>query len=476
MLAKAGLETATPAGLETWGAVAMYLDGVRRCALGFALAVGLAAFVPALAILGAAPANAGVEYVKVCELYGAGFYYIPGTDTCLKVGGTKPVEHKIDPQTVCSRYGAGYYYLPGQGTCRNEEDDDTAKPASYGQGSGYTGWVGGTWSLVSQNSIFGSGTVVKGGEYFGARVPGSISRAGFEVGGRLDLPGSGWIVNGSGYVNLGLSYANGSASDSGTATIGVDGVTQLGQTYLEAIGPTGVFTSTPGNYMDSTASVSNSWAVGTLGYGECSTRLDRTDRKRKSAFPRCSRALISPSRRGPRYSTQSPLTLLSTQDTNGQTADRYYGLRFDAGMDYRIAPAVSIGFSGYVTPAYHTGSGSITQFTSFSSVSQDLAYNTRSFTWSGGIGAHVSWRPAPNTTLRLSFEHSCLGDVTQLNVPENPTGSPPISRAVLSVATSSRGASPSASEPHGHFATGGIEERIEATLPPVLRPNTVPRS
>ena len=25
--------------------------------------------------------------VKVCSLYGAGFYYIPGTDTCIKLGG-----------------------------------------------------------------------------------------------------------------------------------------------------------------------------------------------------------------------------------------------------------------------------------------------------------------------------------------------------------------------------------------------------
>jgi hypothetical protein len=27
------------------------------------------------------------EYVKVCSLYGAGFYYIPGTDICMKIGG-----------------------------------------------------------------------------------------------------------------------------------------------------------------------------------------------------------------------------------------------------------------------------------------------------------------------------------------------------------------------------------------------------
>src|SRR4030088_905764 len=28
-----------------------------------------------------------VEYVRICSLYGAGFYYIPGTDTCIKIGG-----------------------------------------------------------------------------------------------------------------------------------------------------------------------------------------------------------------------------------------------------------------------------------------------------------------------------------------------------------------------------------------------------
>jgi hypothetical protein len=28
-----------------------------------------------------------VEYVKICTLYGPGFYYIPGTDTCIRIGG-----------------------------------------------------------------------------------------------------------------------------------------------------------------------------------------------------------------------------------------------------------------------------------------------------------------------------------------------------------------------------------------------------
>jgi hypothetical protein len=29
---------------------------------------------------------APVEYVKICNLYGVGFYYLPGTDTCVKIG------------------------------------------------------------------------------------------------------------------------------------------------------------------------------------------------------------------------------------------------------------------------------------------------------------------------------------------------------------------------------------------------------
>src|SRR5664279_1691242 len=28
-----------------------------------------------------------VEYVKICSQYGAGFWFIPGTDTCIKLGG-----------------------------------------------------------------------------------------------------------------------------------------------------------------------------------------------------------------------------------------------------------------------------------------------------------------------------------------------------------------------------------------------------
>ena len=37
-----------------------------------------------------------VQYVKICSLYGAGFYYIPGTDTCIKIGGWVRAEYNIN--------------------------------------------------------------------------------------------------------------------------------------------------------------------------------------------------------------------------------------------------------------------------------------------------------------------------------------------------------------------------------------------
>jgi Porin subfamily len=54
------------------------------------LLLGSAAGVVAVAGAQAAdlPVKAkAVEYVKICSLYGAGFYFIPGTDICMKVGG-----------------------------------------------------------------------------------------------------------------------------------------------------------------------------------------------------------------------------------------------------------------------------------------------------------------------------------------------------------------------------------------------------
>jgi hypothetical protein len=41
------------------------------------------------------PAQPPIEYVRICDAYGAGFFFIPGTDTCLKVGGAVVAQTRI---------------------------------------------------------------------------------------------------------------------------------------------------------------------------------------------------------------------------------------------------------------------------------------------------------------------------------------------------------------------------------------------
>ncbi|MFC5553471.1 porin, partial [Methylobacterium iners] len=52
-----------------------------------------------------------VEYVRVCSAYGAGFFYIPGTDTCLRVSGRARFEVGYAPTD--SRTGTGNGDLVG---------------------------------------------------------------------------------------------------------------------------------------------------------------------------------------------------------------------------------------------------------------------------------------------------------------------------------------------------------------------------
>jgi hypothetical protein len=61
-----------------------------------------------------------VEYVKICSLYGEGFYYIPGTDICLKVGGYVRADYGWNAA------GSGQPHYTGA----NGEQDRTVNPYS----------------------------------------------------------------------------------------------------------------------------------------------------------------------------------------------------------------------------------------------------------------------------------------------------------------------------------------------------------
>lgn len=115
-----------------------------------------------------------IEYVKVCSLYGVGFYYIPGTDTCLRLGGYLRAETTF--ATSYHAEGADN----GVGGARNRLSDyystrtrelltiDTRTATEYGLVRTYAE-LGFTWTTGSYS---GSGT---GGTAYSTSLGSAIS-------------------------------------------------------------------------------------------------------------------------------------------------------------------------------------------------------------------------------------------------------------------------------------------------------------
>jgi len=104
-----------------------------------------------------------VEYVKVCSLYGSGFYYIPGTDTCIKLGGYLRAETAL---WTNSNYGGAYSGVAGadnrlsnryQTRSREELNIDTRTATEYGVVRTYFDAVF-TWTSGSYSGIGNGGT------------------------------------------------------------------------------------------------------------------------------------------------------------------------------------------------------------------------------------------------------------------------------------------------------------------------------
>ena len=80
-----------------------------------------------------------VEYVKICSLYGEGFYYIPGTDICLKVGGYVRADYawnvsngSLAPTYTGARAAADRQTTPYVTRARAEVGFDSRTQTAYG--------------------------------------------------------------------------------------------------------------------------------------------------------------------------------------------------------------------------------------------------------------------------------------------------------------------------------------------------------
>ena len=121
---------------------------------------------------------APVQYVKICDAYGAGFFYIPGTDTCLRVGGLVladlSVSNTPNKVTVAVPALAGGVVIGGPGLGTGGVGVTLAPPASRDAVSwGAVGRVeldartqspwGTVRSFIRVDSYFGSGNVANTG-------------------------------------------------------------------------------------------------------------------------------------------------------------------------------------------------------------------------------------------------------------------------------------------------------------------------
>jgi len=129
-----------------------------------------------------------VEYVKVCSLYGAGFWYVPGTDTCLKIGAFIRAQTTWNNATSNIPIGGGNNDPMGRETrtdtsnfgfrARSDLSADLRTQTEYGTLRSYMD-VGAQWSAPAGGSTAGNNPAVADTLYVSR---GFIQFAGFTAG------------------------------------------------------------------------------------------------------------------------------------------------------------------------------------------------------------------------------------------------------------------------------------------------------
>ena len=73
-----------------------------------------------------------VDYVKVCDAFGAGYWYIPGTDTCIKIGGLTRMDinfHSTKNEWAGASAHSSSWDMAGVSPECHRQVDDRVRPA-----------------------------------------------------------------------------------------------------------------------------------------------------------------------------------------------------------------------------------------------------------------------------------------------------------------------------------------------------------
>ena len=168
----------------------------------------------ALAATGAQAADAiviaepePVEYVRVCDVYGAGFFYIPGTETCLRIGAE--IRHQVGTADSDAGGAASNFYGFVEDTWNSHSRIrlfvDARSETEYGQLRGYARIDSARTSGLS--GITATGLAAADGTYLNhAWLSLGGFRAGWTDSAWVSVPQGGVAAGGS-HSDTGLDYA-----------------------------------------------------------------------------------------------------------------------------------------------------------------------------------------------------------------------------------------------------------------------------
>jgi len=312
---------------------------------------------------------------------GTGLFYIPGTDTCLTIGGYV----RTSFQEVASS--------PGIGTIRTGTNETMA--FSFSDSLQYWGGgIGLEYGLGSSMSVFGIPSVLSYRFVFG------------EVAG---------------------SWAE--AQSEGSLEIGAD-INLVGATLLreDPTFGTGWSAVAPGFGLSGSADINSTWATGWVGLGH-TVPLESREGSGSALVLKA-----GPFIEGIDFdsSGRMDLTFLGSpfggvfQTYDLETRDLYVGVKAEAAYVWQPSSPLQFSVGASLSVGYHGARGWINQETGFPGgiVYQSDDYRRDSPFLGFGVSASVKWIPDENVSIESGVTLDFVPNVTAYQIPENPSMQP----------------------------------------------------
>ena len=301
------------------------------------------------------PVAEPVDYVKVCDAYGAGYYFIPGTDTCLKISGNVSfeimqgfIDHNGDSRDdnlveFDTDYGLKF-------TAKEETEIDTLTAVIALEGS--NGTAGGDRTAIIDKAYIQLGGFVAGltDSFFGAN--GGVAYDDFGIGDKdLDLIGYAFDLGNGVSAGIALEEYNGNDAGAGISMPAVAANLGVSQGW-GSIGVSGIAYQI--RYDDDAINTDLGWAVA----GTASFAFDAVTLSAAAGYEKGTGAL---------------LPFAAGHTSNGTLSDGY---TLSAGLTYAVSDMASFGVdAGYASFDPNSSTNDIDVWGVSGFVSYDLTSN-----------------------------------------------------------------------------------------------------